>query len=145
MSHNEVDSHPGSQTTRSNGSNAVFSAKGSFLGRRRGESERAALIFLPFAIALPQFAPFTAENARNTLGRPLADCHTENGLISYPRRKKQSCQRLEVDWKSNSFSYRAHLPFDSQVATLPLTPARRVLRLTAWTNSHVAFRTFVGI
>jgi hypothetical protein len=34
------------------------------------EPERAALIFLPFAIALPQFAPFTPENdARNTLGR----------------------------------------------------------------------------
>jgi hypothetical protein len=70
--------------------------------RRAGEPERAALIFLPFAIALTQFAPFTAENyARNILGRPLAD------------------------WKSDSFSYRAHLPFDSQVATLPLTPAQQ--------------------
>jgi len=26
------------------------------------ETERAELIFLPFAITLPQFAPFTAEN-----------------------------------------------------------------------------------
>jgi hypothetical protein len=32
------------------------------------EPERAELIFLPFAIALPQFAPLTAENdARNTV------------------------------------------------------------------------------
>jgi hypothetical protein len=32
------------------------------------EPERAELIFLPFAITLPQFAPFTAENdARNTV------------------------------------------------------------------------------
>ena len=105
--------------------------------------------FLTVAVvpALLAVRPFTPENdARNTLGRPLADCHTENGLISYPRRKKQSRERPEVAWKSDSFSYRAHLPFDSQVATLPLTPAqgpfhfkdRRVL--TAWTNSHVAFR-----
>jgi hypothetical protein len=25
-----------------------------------------------------------------------------------------------LDWKSDSFSYRTHLPFDSKVATLPL-------------------------
>ena len=30
---------------------------------------------------------------RPSLGRPLADCHTENGLISYPRRKKRICER----------------------------------------------------
>jgi hypothetical protein len=24
-----------------------------------------------------------------------------------------------LDWKSDSFSYRTHLPFDSKVATLP--------------------------
>ena len=27
------------------------------------------------------------------MDRPLADFHTENGLISYPRRKKRSCER----------------------------------------------------
>src|SRR5271166_2328730 len=30
---------------------------------------------------------------RPSLGRSLADCHTENRLISYPRRKKRSCER----------------------------------------------------
>ena len=28
-------------------------------------------------------------------------------------------QGVRLDWKSDSFSYRARLPFDSKVATLP--------------------------
>ena len=41
-------------------------------------------------------------------------------------------QVVRLDWKSDSFSYRTHLPFDSKVATLP--PVRMELQVRSPLN-----------
>ena len=43
-------------------------------------------------------------------------------------------QGVRLDWKSDSFSYRTHLPFDSKVATLP--PVRMELLVDSPLNPN---------
>jgi hypothetical protein len=47
-----------------------------------------------------------------------------------------------LDWKSDSFSYRTHLPFDSKVATLP--PVRMDLQSRLTLRSKVVRKGIIG-